>query len=269
MSESYLQIEIKGPVAEVTMQRPEVHNAFDDRMIAELTQCYNRLSDDRAVRIIVLRGAGKSFCSGAHLARMRQMADFSREENIADAQAMQRMFATIANCPKITVAAVHGPAIGGGVGLVAACDLAIAACDAWFALSEVRLGLIPAVIAPYVVEKIGIGWARTLFLTGERVVADSALRIGLVQHVVSTFGSIDQAKCFNNGVQHQIEPMLAAAPTAAATAKRLLRQIAGLTPDQAAETTIECIASLRVSPEGQEGIRAFLEKRKPNWIEKP
>ncbi len=269
MANSCLQIEINGPVAQVTLKRPEVHNAFDDRMITELTQCYQRLSDDNSVRVIVLRGAGKSFCAGAHLAWMERIAGFSTEENVADAQAMQRMFATIADCPKITVAAVHGPAIGGGVGLVAACDIAIADCEAWFTLSEVRLGLIPAVIAPYVVEKIGIGRARALFLSGQRVVADCALRIGLVHHVVATFGSVDKARSFDNAVQHQIEPLLAAGPTAVAAAKRLLRQIEGQTPAEAAEATVECIASLRVGPEAQEGMRAFLEKREPNWSAKP
>jgi enoyl-CoA hydratase/carnithine racemase len=246
------------PVAEVTLNRPDVHNAFNEMLIAELTDCFARLSGDAAVRAIVLRGAGPSFCAGADMTWMGKMAGYSWEENLEDARAAQRMFAAIAECPKVTIARVHGAAIGGGAGLAAVCDIAVAAEDAKFALSEVRLGLVPAIIGPYVVEKIGIGAARALFVTGERFGAEEARRFGLV-HQVAPAAELDAA------VQQKVDLILQAGPEAVATAKRLLRDIAGKTPQEAADITVECIASLRVSPEGQEGIRAFLEKRKPSF----
>jgi methylglutaconyl-CoA hydratase len=264
MDYSCLQLETRDAVATVTLQRPEVHNAFDDRLIAELTQCYRHLEDEAAVRVIVLRGAGRSFCAGADLNWMRRMTDYSHEENIADARALQRMFAAIAASPKVTVAAVHGAAIGGGVGLVAACDIAIAGFAATFALSEVRLGLVPAVIAPYVVERIGPHAARALFLTGQRIDGDAALRLGLVDETVPS-ALID----FDRAVAERVETLLAAGPVAVATVKSLLRSIAGQTPAEAAEATVECIAALRAGPEAQEGMRAFLEKRRPNWSVTP
>jgi len=251
-------IENEKSVTTVTLNRPEVHNAFDDRMIAELTETFTRLSADESVRAIVLRGAGKSFCAGADLNWMQRMASYSQEENVADARGLQQMFAAIAGCPQATLAVVQGAAIGGGVGLAAVCDITIAAQEATFALSEVRLGLIPAVIAPYVVEKIGIGAARALFLSGERFGADEALRIGLVQQVTPS-------ENLEAAVQQKLALLWSAGPASVAAAKRLLKTIAGQTPEQAAEATIECIAALRVSAEGQEGLKAFLEKRKPNW----
>ncbi|HZO91252.1 MAG TPA: enoyl-CoA hydratase-related protein [Chthonomonadaceae bacterium] len=260
MNYTRLQISQQGAVAEVTLNRPDLHNAFDEALIAELTEGFTRLSDDPNVRVVVLKGAGKSFCAGADLTYMGKMAGYSREENLEDARALQRMFAAIAHCPKVTLARVHGAAIGGGAGLVAVCDLAIAAEEATFALSEVRLGLVPAIIGPYVLEKIGMGAARALFVTGERISAQEALRIGLVQQVTPA-ADLDAA------LEKKVELARKAGPEAVAAAKRLLRAIAGKTPEEAAETTVECIAALRVSPEGQEGIRAFLEKRKPNFAE--
>ena len=258
MTYKFLKIQIDAAVAEVTLNRPEVHNAFDEVLIAEMTDCFGALSGEAAVRAIVLQGAGASFCAGADLGWMGRMAGYSQEENLADAQGLQRMFAAIATCPKVTIARVHGAAIGGGAGLVAVCDIAIAAEEAKFALSEVRLGLVPAVIGPYVLEKIGMGAARALFVTGERFSATEALRLGLVQQMTSA-SELDAA------VQRKVELVRQAGPEAIATAKRLLREIAGRTPDEAADTTAACIAALRVSPEGQEGIRAFLEKRKPTF----
>jgi methylglutaconyl-CoA hydratase len=245
-------------VATVTLNRPEVHNAFDETVIAELTDAFTRLSETPEVRAIVLRGAGASFCAGADLAYMGKMADYSQAENIADAQAIQQMFAAIARCPKVTVARVQGAAIGGGAGLVAVCDIAIAAEEATFALSEVRLGLVPAIIGPYILEKVGMGAARALFVSGARFGASDALRIGLVQQV-APLADLDAA------VQKQTDLIRQAGPEAVRAAKRLLRDIAGKTPEEAAAVTVECIANLRVSPEGQEGIRAFLEKRTPDF----
>ena len=261
MDEPSLLVEERNGVAYVTLNRPQVHNAFDETLIQEITACFERLSDDTGVRAIVLRGAGESFCAGADLHWMRRMADYSEEENRADAAKLQRMFAAIANCPKPTLARVQGAAIGGGAGLAAVCDIAIASSEAKFALSEVRLGLVPAVIAPYVLQKIGMGAARALFVTGERFSADEALRLGLVQQAVP-------ADELDTALQKKLELILQAGPQAIAVAKCLLNDIAAQTPEQAAETAIACIAALRVSPEGQEGIRAFLEKRKPQWVGK-
>jgi len=251
---------LRPPVAEVTLNRPDRHNAFDETLLAELTDVFTRLGGAPAVRAVVLAGAGPSFCAGADLNYMRKMSAYTREENVADARAIQRMFAAIAECPKATLARVQGAAIGGGAGLVAVCDIAIAAEEATFALSEVRLGLVPAVIAPYVVERIGMGAARALFVTGERFGAEEARRIGLVQQVVPAAG-------LSAAVEQKLAFLRQAGPEAVSAAKRLLRDIAGKTPPEVADLTVECIAALRVSPEGQEGIRAFLEKRKPGFSE--
>lgn len=258
-NEKCLLVEQNNTIVTVTLNRPHVHNAFDETLIQEITACFARLSENAEVRAIVLCGAGESFCAGADLHWMRRMADYSQEENRADAAKLQRMFDVIADCPKPTIARVQGGAIGGGVGLVAVCDVAVAAPEAKFTLSEVRLGLVPAIIAPYILQKIGMGAARALFVTGERFDANEALRIGLVQQVVPAH-ELDAA------IQKKVEWILHAGPEAIAVAKRLLSAIADKTPQQAATTTIDCIAALRVSPEGQEGIRAFLEKRKPHWI---
>jgi methylglutaconyl-CoA hydratase len=260
MSYTRLLLDRAGSVATVTLNRPDVHNAFDEILIAELTEVYTRLNADPGVRAIVLQGAGTSFCAGADLHWMARMADYTPEENRADARALQQMLAAIAHSPKVTLARVQGVAMGGGVGLVAVCDLAIAAPEAHFALSEVRLGLVPAIIGPYVLEKVGLGTARALFVTGERFTAEEARRIGLVQQVVP-IEELDAA------LQRNISLVLQAGPEAIATAKRLLRTLANRTPDDAAEETIACIAALRVGAEGQEGIRAFLEKRKPGFAE--
>lgn len=255
-----LEVTIASQVAEITLNRPKAHNAFDDVLIAELTDVFTQLREDRTVRAIVLKGAGVSFCAGADLAWMGRMAGYSQAENVADARALQQMFAAIAECPKVTIARVQGAAIGGGAGLVAVCDLAIAALEAKFALSEVRLGLVPAVIGPYVLQKVGMGAARALFVTGERFDAAEALRIGLVNAVVPA-DELDWT------IEKKLELIRQAGPEAIATAKRLLRDLADKTPTQAADLTVECIAALRVSPEGQEGIHAFLEKRKPSFAE--
>lgn len=259
MDYEHLQIERQEAVATVTLNRPELHNAFDDTVIAELTEAYLVLSEDSTVRVIVLQGMGNSFCAGADLNWMRRMADYTHEQNIADAQALERMFAAIAHCPKVTIARVQGAAMGGGVGLVAACDIAIATPEAVFAFSEVRLGIAPAVIAPYVLQKIGVGAAMALFVTGERFRAEEALRIGLVQQVVP-------ADELDATVQKKVEAVLQSSPNAIAAVKQLLRDIADKTPQQSAAITTGCIASLRVSIEGQEGIRAFLDKRKSNFV---
>lgn len=256
---SALLVEIVPPVARVTLNRPDRHNAFDETLIAELTDAFTRLGADPAVRAIVISGAGPSFCAGADLGWMARMAAATHDENLADGRRAQRMFQAIASCPKATIARIHGAALGGGSGLAAACDIAIAADDVKFAFSEVRLGLVPSIIAPYVVEKIGLGAARALFVTGERFPAAEAHRLGLVQQVVAP-DALDAA------VQRTIDAVLSSSPDAVAAAKRLLADIANNPPDEAADATVACIAARRASPEGQEGIRAFLEKRKPAFF---
>jgi methylglutaconyl-CoA hydratase len=259
MTYTHILLDLQPPVATVTLNRPEQHNAFDDTLISELTDCFSRLNGDESLRIIVIAGAGSSFCAGADLEWMGRMVGYSHEENLRDAGKLQRMFATIAESPKVTIAKVHGPAIGGGAGLVAVCDVAVASHGATFAFSEVKLGIAPAVIAPYVIQKVGVGNARAFFVTGERFGSDVAARIGLVQEV--------EAFSVDGAVNKKIESVLSAGPSAIAATKQLLREIAGRTPEEAADATVRAIAELRVSPEGQEGIRAFLEKRKPNFAE--
>ena len=257
-----LHIEQHADIGTITLNRPAVHNAFDDALIAELTAVFQEWSANAALRAIVLTGSGASFCAGADVAYMGRMANYTEAENRADARRLQQMFAAIAHCPHVTIARVNGAAIGGGAGLTAVCDIALAAEEARFALSEVRLGLVPAVIGPYVVEKIGAGAARALFVTGERIAAQEALRIGLVQQVVP-------ASELDGAVAQKVEAVRQTGPAAVAAAKQLLRDLAGKTPDAAADLTADCIAALRVSAEGQEGIRAFLEKRRPAFAAPP
>jgi methylglutaconyl-CoA hydratase len=258
MASNHLIVEIDGPVATVTMNRPDVRNALNEELIAELTDSYKSIGADKNVRVIVLRGAGQSFSSGADLAWMQKMAGYSEAENLADAKRAQEMFAAMAECPKATIVRVHGAAIGGGAGLAAACDIAIAEKDAQFGFTEVRLGLAPAVIAPFVIQKIGLGAARALFITAERFNATEAHRLGLVHKVVA-IAELDQS------VEETVGQVLQAGPNAIAAVKGLLAEI---TADSRADTTAECIARLRVSDEGQEGIKAFFEKRAPSFAVK-
>lgn len=248
-----------GPVATVALARSESRNALDEAMIAGLADAFTALSADPAVRVVTLRGDGTAFCAGANLAWMARVAGYGHAENVADVRTLERMFAAIDRCPKVTIARVQGPAMGGGAGLVAVCDLAVAAQDAFFAFPEVRLGLIPAVIAPYVVRKIGVGAARRHFVTGTPFTALEAHRIGLIDRTVTEEAMLDQT------VAMYSEWALAAGPEAVAAVKELLRGIDGRTPEEAAATTVEALARLRQSAEGQEGVRAFLEKRKPDW----
>lgn len=253
-----LELQIADHVAQVTLDRPEVHNAFNADLIARLTEVFEDIREREEVRVVVLRGAGASFCAGADLNWMRAMADYTYAQNLEDARALARMFEVIDHCPKPVIARVHGAAMGGGVGLVAVCDLAFAAPEARFAFSEVKLGLIPSVIAPYVVRKIGYGHARALFITGERFDAETAYRIGLVHRVVPV-EQLDEV------IAQTVANLLQNGPLAMAAAKMLLHATQTLPADELRSLTIARIAELRVSPEGQEGIRAFLEKRKPNF----
>ncbi|MDI9239524.1 enoyl-CoA hydratase-related protein [Lysobacter sp. LF1] len=251
----------EGPVARLRLNRPELHNAFDAMLIAALTGALESVAGDDGVRVVVVEGEGASFSAGADLNWMRGMAAAGEAENRADALALARLMRTLDELPKPTIARVHGAAFGGGVGLVACCDIAIAAPEAKFGLTESRLGLLPAVISPYVVEAIGPREARRWFATAEMFDAATALRLGLLHEVVP-------AADLDTAVQRQIDLLLKAGPLASSQAKALVRRVAGehdrdrLDADNAA-----LIARLRVSAEGQEGLGAFLDKRKPRWSE--
>lgn len=242
-----LTVERDGSVLRITLTRPDRRNAFDAALIGELAEAFIGVGRSRAV---VLAGEGASFCAGADVDWMRASAGLSFDENVADANAMRRMFASIDQCPTPVVARVQGHALGGGAGLVAASDVAIAAPGTQFAFSEVKLGIIPAVISPFALAKIGVGNARRYFVTGERFDAATALRIGLISEV---------AEDLDAAVERVVGQLLSAGPQAARWAKRLVRE----RPD--GPETARWIAERRTSDEGQEGLAAFLEKRKPNW----
>ena len=246
-------------IAALTLARPEVHNAFDDHLIAELTHKLRDLDHDPAVRGIILAAQGKSFSAGADLNWMKRVARYSEAENIRDAVALASLMRTLDTMSKPTIARVQGSAFGGGVGLVACCDIAVASTTATFSLSEVRLGLIPAVISPYVIAAIGSRNARRYFLTAERFDAHEALRVGLVHSTVEDH-ELDAT------VDRIIDELLRCGPKAIAAAKDLIAHVAHRRIDQLlAEETAMRIARIRVSPEGQEGIAAFLDKRPPGW----
>ena len=242
-----LEVERDGSVLRITLARPDRRNAFDAALIAELAEAF---VDVGRARVVLLAGEGPSFCAGADVDWMRASAGLSFDENVADANALRRMFEAIDGCPAPVVARVHGHALGGGAGLVAVADVAIAAPGTVFAFSEVKLGIIPAVISPFVLAKIGAGAARRYFVSGERFHADTALRIGLVSEVAD---DLDVA------VGRALGELLSAGPHAARWAKRLVRE----RPD--GPETARWIAERRTSDEGQEGLKAFLEKRPPGW----
>ena len=255
---SVLSTQYSAGVLHVQLNRPAVHNALDGVLVAELTDCLAGVRAGGAVRMVLLSGAGPSFCAGADLAWMRTVAGFSRQENLADAERLADLLAALNGCPVPTLARVHGAALGGGVGLLAGCDIVVAADDTRFGFTEARLGLLPAVIAPYVVAKIGVSHARALFAGGERFDAQRARLIGLV-HTVVPAAELEAA------VSRHLRHLLTSAPGAAAEARTLIEQVAGRSPAEVRTYTTELIARLRASAEGQEGIAAFLEKRAPSW----
>jgi methylglutaconyl-CoA hydratase len=244
---SALRIEREGPILRVTLARPEVRNAFDAALIAELHQAFADVEDARAV---VLAGEGTSFCAGADVEWMRSSVELTYEENVQDARRLRQMLEAVDHCPAPVVARVHGHALGGGVGLVACADIAIAARDASFAFSEVKLGIIPSVISPFAIAKVGASAARRYFVTGERFDAATALRIGLVHEIADDLDS---------ATERVTTELLSGGPEATRAAKRLVLE----RPDGLA--TERRIAERRTSEEGQEGLRAFLDKRKPSW----
>jgi methylglutaconyl-CoA hydratase len=254
-----LKVEKQGAVARVTLDRPEIRNAFDDALIAALTKALRELDADGAVRAVVLAGSGAAFCAGADLNWMKRMANYGYEQNLADAQALAGMLRTLDRMAKPTLARVHGPAFAGGVGLVAACDIAIGVPEAKFCLSEAKLGLSPATISPYVVRAMGERMARRYFLTAEVFDGAEAARIGLLSGVVP----LEKLDAEVDGI---LRHLTQGGPQAMAKIKDLIRTVsAGAVDDAMIGDTAQRIAEIRVSPEGREGVASFLEKRKPGW----
>jgi methylglutaconyl-CoA hydratase len=260
MNYQTIDVAAEAGVARVTLARPDVRNAFNAQTIAELTAAFGDLDARADVRAIVLAGQGNVFCGGADINWMRASLELTREQNVDDARAMSRMFRAIDRCGKPVVARIHGAALGGGAGLAAVCDIVVSADDAIFGFTETKLGIIPAVISPFVLSKIGVSVARSLFLTGERFDARRACSIGLVHYVVA-FDQLDAA------VDRILKELHGAAPTAVAAAKRLIVDVADASYDDSLDLTAHAIASQRTSPEGQEGLRAFLERRPASWTQ--
>jgi len=260
MANSYenLNVEREDAVATVALARPDARNALNAELIGELALCMEELAGDGSVRVVVLTGEGDFFCAGADIGYMRDTAEFSYEENLEDACRLAAMFRAVDECPKPVVACVRGAAVGGGVGLVAAADVVAAEEGAVFAFSEVRLGISPATIAPFVLRKIGASQTRALFLTGERFDAARAQEIGLV-HEVAAEGNLDAA------VGEKVAALLTGGPEALAATKALLRELREAASGETTEIMARRIAELRTGEEGQEGLGAFLEKRKPGW----
>lgn len=255
-----LTVELRDRAAYVTLNRPDVRNAFNSQLIEELKRTFYDISEGNAgdVRAVVLAGAGQSFCAGADINWMRASLEFSHDENVADAIHMANMFDQINRCPVPVIGRVHGAALGGGVGLAAVCDIVVAAENTAWAFSEAKLGIAPAVISPYVLAKIGRSHARALFFTAERFNSQRALQIGLAHIVV-------QKESLATEVARLVSEILSSSARAIARAKELIADVPGLEPTAAMELTAQAIAALRISPEGQEGLRAFLEKRNAEW----
>lgn len=260
MNESFEDIAVSqsGTVLTIALNRPDQHNAMNPAIVAGLTRVFTSLPGRDDVRVVVLTGNGRSFCAGADLAFMRAAADYNFDQNVADGQAIFDLMLAVDHCPQPVVGRVNGAAIGGGAGLVSCCDIAVAVERATFAFSEARLGIVPAVISPFVLARVGPGSARELFLTGERFDARRALAIGLVHHVVAE-DDLDAA------VADRVAQLLLAAPGAQATIKELIPTVAFRPKESVREYTAETIARRRASEEGREGMSAFLEKRKPRW----
>jgi methylglutaconyl-CoA hydratase len=278
MSYQTIHIERQDNIARVILNRPDVRNAFNEISIAEITQAFRELGDDDSVRVILLAARGPVFCAGADLQWMKKIAAYTHEENRADAALLAEMLRTIYECPKPVIAKVQGDCYAGGMGLVAACDIAVAAETANFCLSEVKIGLIPATISPYVIKAMGEHAARRYFLTAEKIAAQEALRIGFVHQLVSTT-VLDTLEGMANAqatpdplsaaVDAIVSSLLSGSPNAIKEAKRLVRDVGGLPlTDELIADTVERIAEIRASDEGREGVKAFLEKRKPSWLNK-
>jgi methylglutaconyl-CoA hydratase len=261
MSSSFetLLLDVDDGVAKLTLNRPELRNAFNEVMIAELAKAFQAIAKNDRVRVVLLTGMGEAFCAGADLNWMKKVAGYTPKQNAADAKKLHEMLLAVYRCPKPVLVHVNGPAIAGGLGLVAAADMAFAVEDAVFSFSEVRLGLVPAVISPFVIRKIGEAKAQEYFLTAERFSARQACEIGLINYAAIPDRLEDK-------IREKIDLLKQAAPDALAECKTLIRKVAGLSPEQAGAYTSGLIAKRRASPEGKEGILSFLTKRKPNWM---
>ena len=262
MSYQFLTVERNGPVERATLNRPDVRNAFNEHVIADLTSWAKRAHDDRSLRVVVLAGAGKVFSAGADAGWMAKMAAYSHDDNVRDARAGAEMFLAINTIPAIVIGRIQGAALGGGSGLAAVCDIVVTEDSAIFGFTETKLGILPAMISPYVLQKIGASAARELFLTGARFDAAKAKAIGLVHEVIPA-AELDAA------VDRYVGEALSASPTAVARAKGLIPNVLGRNPADVIGITADAIASQRVSKEGQEGLKSFLEKRMPAWTVKP
>lgn len=256
-----LTLAVHDRIARVTLTRPEVRNAFNDEVIQQLKAAFEALGRRDDVRAVVLAAEGPAFCAGADLNWMRRMADYTRDENLADAGQLAAMLQAIYECPKPTIAAVQGDVFAGGMGLVAACDMAVSVRSATYCLSEVKLGLIPATISPYVIRAMGARAAHRYFLTAERFSAEEAHRIGFVHELVDAGPALD-AK-----VGELAQALAGAGPAAVKACKQLVQDVAGRNIDAALiAATVESIADIRASEEGREGVQSFLQKRKPSWL---
>lgn len=249
-----------GEIATVTLNRPELHNAFNAAMIQELQNAFSHFGKTSPVRAVILKGEGKSFCAGADLNWMKAMVNYTFQQNVDDAHALAAMLKTIHDCPKPVIARVHGAAFGGGVGLIAACDMAFAVESAAICLSETKLGLLPAVISPFVLKKIGAANAHRYFLTAEKFTAAEGQRIGLISEVVFEEAALDEK------IDKVVQALCANGPEAVSQSKVLIEQVCHFEWERAVDITTKMIADRRISKEGQEGMLAFLEKRQPAWI---
>ncbi|UCG62385.1 MAG: enoyl-CoA hydratase/isomerase family protein [Candidatus Zixiibacteriota bacterium] len=260
MSYTTIKYEKMDRVGYVTFCRPEVHNAFNSTLIREMIQLFEDLKGNEDLRILVLTGEGKSFCAGADLNWMRAVKDQSYEQNLAESTELAKLFHVIYNFKRPIIGKINGAAIGGGTGFVAVCDISVAARSAKFSFSEVKIGVVPACIGPYVIKKMGEGKARELFITGERMSADRAFEVGLVNKVVD-----DEE--LDSEVDRLVKFVLSSGPEAVAMAKKLVSEVPGMSSDEYRPYTAEMIAHLRMSDEGQEGMDAFLNKRPPKWVQ--
>ncbi|MGJ7497406.1 enoyl-CoA hydratase/isomerase family protein [Variovorax sp. RT4R15] len=260
MTFTRLSLDVEGSIAKIWLNQPDTRNAFDDAFIAELTQAFTEAGAVPQVRAVVLGANGSAFCAGANLQWMRRMADYTHYENIVDAGKLAAMLRTIAECPKPTIARVQGDVYAGGMGLVAACDIAVSVDTAWYCLSEVKIGLVPATISPYVLRAMGTRAAQRYFLTAERFSATEAHRIGFVHEVVA-------ADALDVKVADLASAFAGASPTAVSICKQLIADVAGREIDDTlVARTVQGIANIRASEEGREGVKAFLEKRNPTWL---
>ena len=253
-----IQIQKDKGVITVSLNRPDVHNAMNEQLMKELTSCFKEIANDRAIRIVILTGNGKSFCAGADLNWMKSMAKYSKEENIQDSRLLLDLYETIYTCPKPVIGRVNGHAFGGGLGLFAVCDITIAIPNCKFAFSEAKLGIIPSVISTYIARRMKLSDMRRLFITGERFDSNYAKEVGLIDFVVDE-------KDFDDKIQKYVEILRSSGPKAIVEVKDLVDKYQKMDIVKYKEHTVKKIAELRVSKEGQEGINAFLEKRKTKW----